>query len=270
MATEKKPSQRDLTLIRILERLSDQIQHHDTLLEEMTKSQQALAAELERADLRQNVRHDATNAAIEKLEQIFQRYRSDMIGLVREQDRIDESMIALSKRQETIAGAQEDINRDLSDLDGRFVTQEKTSRDHFEFSARHGDAVLKEIANASRNAARLHTETEKHLGDEHRAITQQLSETDRNIAKLHIGTEKNLGDEHREITRLLSELRQETKRRLLALDGIEASLQVLMIRTEPPKKKPFIIVRIIRGTGGLFRFKLPEMIKRIRLRLRKG
>jgi len=239
------------------------------------------------------MRHDETNAATEKLDQTFVRYRSDMLGLAREQGRISDSTTTMAKRQETLAEAQEQITHDLTDLDSRFATQEKTAHDHFELSIRQGDSVQEGIANANRNAARLHDETEKRLGEGHSKISNQITELDHNVAIHHDETEKKLSDEHkniimqiadfsldaetmhentkkhlsaehRDITRQITDLRQETKRRLLALDSIEASLEVLMIRTEPPIKRPFIAIRLFRRIRAFFHIKLPELIKRMR------
>ena len=287
MATERKPSQRDATLVKVLERLVDQLRQYDTRLEEitndvrqnnarldeMTKKQRELSESvtnvMSRNDSWRVMQQDVTDTTLEKFSETMLHYRSDMVSLVREQDRIDDSIKDLSKRQDMIAAAQEEIGKDVSSLDERFEHQEKTSREHYEYSVKRGEAASKEIEDVNRQTAKHHVDTEKVIGDGHKEIQKQLVEADKKVSKLHLETEKNLGGEHKDIKKEIIELRQETKRRLLALDGIEATLQVLMIRTEPPEKKPFFVIRAGRGVGRFFKFRLPDFFRRIKLRFTK-
>ena len=286
MATEKKPSARDETLVKVLGRLVDQLRQYDVRIEELTKDVRQNYVRMEdmtkkqrelyetvmnmvsRNDSSRTMQQDVTDTTLEKFSETMLHYRSDMISLVREQDRIDDSIKELSKRQDMIAAAQEEIGKDVSSLDERYEHQEKTSREHYEYSVKRGEASTKEIDDVNRKTAKLHVDTEKHLGDEHKEIKKQLSDAEHKNTELHLETEKHLGSEHKELRREITELRQETKRRLLALDGIEASLQVLMIRTEPPEKKPFIFIRVLRAIVKLFRVKIPDALSSIRTRLR--
>lgn len=269
MPAERKPSQRDITLISILERLSEQLQQYDARLEEISKNQIDLSGATLRTQIRLDARQDGAEVSIEKLQESLARFRSDMLSMVNEQGRIDDTLKELAKKQRAIAEAQEEISRDLAGLKELSKSQEKTSREHFEHSVRQSGEVGKEFADVNHNIARMSAEAEKNIGNEHGDLKKQILDTDRKIAKLHEDTEKHLGDGHKDIQRQITELRQETKRRLLALDGIEASLQILMIRTEPPEKKPFIAVRMVRGVRQFLKFKVPEVFRRITSGFRK-
>jgi len=267
--TERKPSQRDAALVAILERLSGQLQQYDARLEDISKNQIDLSGVMLRTQLRQDTRQDGTDASLEKFGESIARYRSDMLSLVNEQDRISDTIRDLSKRQDMIAGAQEQIGRDIANVSERLKLTEKSTHEHHEYAARQGSEIIKAFSDTNRNSASLHLDTQKRLGDEHQDINKHLTEADHKAVKLHEGTEKNLGDGHKEIQRLITDLRQETKKRLLALDAIEATLQVLMIRTEPPEKKPFIAVRAARSIGRFFKFSLPGFFRKIAVRFRK-
>ena len=269
MPTEKKPSQRDLTLIKVLERLSDQLRAYETRLEEVEKNQADILELVRRSEQRQDSRMDMSEKALEKFKDSMLRYRSDMLSIVNEQDRMSDALKELTKRQGMIAASQEEIGKDLSDLDGRFAVQEKHVREHYDYTLKLGGAFASGLADTNRNSAKLHADTEKQLGDEHREIKKQLADADHKTIKLHEDTEKRLGEAQRETVRQITELRQEMKRRLLSLDGIEATLQVLMVRTEPPEKRPFIAIRVARGVGGFFRYRIPEFFRRVGTRLRK-
>ena len=58
----------------------------------------------------------------------------------------------------------------------------------------------------------------------------------------------------------LEKLQQDTARRLLVLGDIESALQTLLIRTEPPEKKPFWFIRLLRRAGLFCRKKLPRLL----------
>ena len=240
MASEKKVSQRDMTLINVLERLGAQIQQYDLRLEEIEKRQEESLQAAERSDSWKFVRQDETDAALAELKKEFLRYRSDMLNVVREQGYLDERMKSLSKRQDMIAGAQEDINRDVANLDKRFDAQEKKMHELYEYSLKQGDM-----------------------------LSGKIVESDRHAAKLHMDTDKRLMEDYRENKRQIEALRSDMMRRLLAFDGIESALQELMVRTEPPEKKPFIMVRLIRRVVGFFRIKLSRLKKTSRSRAHK-
>ena len=231
MASERKISQRDMTLINVLERLGAQIQQYDTRLEEIEKRQTELMQTAERTDSWKLMRQDETDAALGDLKKEFLRYRSDMLNIVREQGYLDERMKGLAKRQDMIAGAQENINQDVANLDKRFGIQEKTVRELYEYSLKQGNA-----------------------------LSGNIFESDRHAAKLHMDTEKRLMEAYRENKRQIEALRQDMMRRLLAFDGIESALQELMVRTEPPEKKPFVLIRLSRRLIGFFRVKLRKLV----------
>jgi len=260
MAAEKKTSQRDIALINILERVADQLTQQDQRIDEISKllgeqdalhdlrsdnmekflreqfelqdrliddvarQQSEMLSIVERVVFKQNTWQQDVGPSIEKLNQDFQRYRSDMLGIANEQDRIFNDMKESTKRQGMLASVQEIIDRRLQAMDERAKLQEKPASDHYEYTVKQAEAQARLIAEGSRS-----------------------------FEKLHMDTEKRLGETQKETHRRMEELRIETMRRLLALDGIEEALQVLMVRTEPPEKKPFWVKRVIRRIGLLFK-----------------
>ena len=320
MPTEKKQtqeqsqSQKDVVLVRILERLSNQIHQFDLRMEEMEKNQLELPDKMEKAGARQNADQPSAEAEIEKLHEAFLRYRNDMLKLVNDQDLLDKGLKELSKRQDMIIGAQEIISRDTARLDERFSTQEKAVSEYSQFSVHQGEALAKDIDGVNRNSAKLYLDTEKrldtitkdidgvnknaaklYLDTEKRldtitrdidgvnknagklymdtekrldTITRDVESVARNATKLHEDTEKHLKDEQREIRRQVEELRKETMRRLLALDKIEETLEVILIRTEPPEKKPFFLIRVFHAISQFFGVIVPGAFKNIWWRMR--
>ena len=232
MAVEKKLTQRDETLIKVLDRLSDDIKKQQLLLDDVAKLQLELLAEIERSGLRQHARIDLTDAAIDKTQETFVRYRSDMLHLVNEQDRLNDISAEISKKQAAIAFSQDNIVNILTDISNRLETQGKDLRELSAHSAKQGETLSREI-----------------------------SGTNRDLTKLHMDTEKRLIDAQREVKREQEKTRIDIERRLLTLDKIESSLEVLLIRTEPPEKKPFFAVRVIRN--------LRIRIKNARIRRRR-
>ena len=217
MAAEKKLSNRDETLVKILERLSDEIRTQQELLDDIANQQHDLSANLERTGLQNKSGQDVTNAAIERSRESIQQYRSDMLSLVNEQDRINLAISDLIKKQSAIAYSQENISVTLADVVKRLEAQWKDIHDANEHSVRHGEELSKDIAVLSRSTSKLHMDTEKRLSEMHLETHRKL--------------EKN---------------RMDIERRLLSLDKIETSLGVLLVRTEPPEKKPFFVIRAVR------------------------
>ena len=217
MAAERKLSQRDETLVKILDRLSDDIGRYELLLDEIKKEQQTLSLEIERTVARQHGRLDVTDKTIEKSHETINRYRSDMLSLVNEQDRLNEMMKDMSKKQSTIAFLQDNLVANLTDLSKRLEIQEKTVREMSEHAIKHEEELTRLLGDMSRSHNRIHMDSEKRMGEVERA------------------TQKRLDD-----------MRRETSHRLLALDKIESSLNVLLIRTDPSQRKPFIVVRLFR------------------------
>ena len=215
MAGNKQLSQRDETLVKVLDRLSENVLNHESLLEEILTQQRELVADMERTERRLLARQDTAEASTEKTHENILRYRSDLLSLVNEQDRLNEIIKELTKKQSTIAYTQDGITRGLSAISSSFEAQDRIVRDISTYSVKHEETLSTEIAAMNRS-----------------------------VAKLHMDTEKRLGEAHKETQRQLEKIRMDVERRLLALDKIEESLNVLLIRTEPPEKKPFFIKRI--------------------------
>ena len=269
MATERKPTQRDMALINILERVAEQLTQQDHRLDDIAKRQLELSSQerqlediirrqleqssamdrnaqrqlemlsvmeritqrqleqtsaMDRIAQRQNVLQQNTGPLIEKLSQDFQRYRSDMLGIVNEQDRITGEMREMTKRQGTIANSQDIIDRNLTNLSERSKAHEKAVGEQYEYSVKQSEALSKLTMDARHNNEKLHMDTEKRLGENHKEILQRTEA-----------------------------LRLDTMRRLLALDGIESALQLLIVRTEPPEKKPFWVKRVFRKVVMVFK-----------------
>ena len=155
------------------------------------------------------------------------------------------------KRLETITKDIDGVNKNAAKL---YLDTEKRL-----------DSLTKDIEGVNRNAGKLYVDTEKRL----ETISRDVENVGRNAAKLHEETEKHLKDEQRDIRHQVEELRKETMRRLLALDKIEATLEVIMVRTEPPEKKPFFLLRFFRAIGRLFTIYIPNGFKRVWWRLRR-
>ena len=228
-------SDRDKTLINILERMVDQMQKQDLLLEDVIRRQNELIRGVDGAESHRGLLHSQTDKSLERLSESIIRFRSDMLSLVNEQDHINKNIDDLSKLIKTTTFAVDNSNKRLADIDERAKSQEKSIREHYEHSLKQAEVLQRELA-----------------------------DTNRSFAKLHMDTEKRLGQLHQETQRQLKKLQQETMRRLLALDGIDSALQTLLIRTEPPEKKSPLIVRIFKNIVRFFRKKLPSIFVRIR------
>jgi chromosome segregation ATPase len=157
-----------------------------------------------------------------------------MLSLVNEQDRINENINELQQMVKNATYSLEVTNQKISGLEERLTVQEKALQEHYEDAQKQAVDFKREIAESSRS-----------------------------FTKLHADTEKNLGELHKETGRQLDKSQHETMRRLLALDGIVTSLQTLLIRTEPPEKKPPWIKRQFSNLQRFFRFKLPLILQKI-------
>ena len=234
---KNKVSQRDSTLIMILERLTDQIHKQDMQLEIIIKHKDELLKIIESTEFRRGALQSEADISFKKVHDALSRYRSDMIDLVKEQDNINKCLEEMRKLIKNTALALESNNKRLEVIDERSKSMEKTDRAHYELSLKQAEILPIEIADASRNYTKLHTETDRIMG------------------KMHHETVKEL-----------EKMQNETLRRLLALDGIEAALQTILTRTEPPEKKPFFVIKIFRKLVSLFRIKIPSAIRKKRLK----
>jgi len=233
MAGKAEIPQRDSALIMVLERLSDQLQKQDLLLEDIIKQQLKLTKSVESADYNWKMRQVDANESNRMLRESVGRYRSDMLSLVNEQDHINKNIANLSDFVNKTAYALEKAVQLLAGLEERVKTQEKTINDHFSHSLKQAKTLPEGIADSTRS-----------------------------ITKMHMDTEKSLGKMHQETQRRLEKLHQETTRRLLVLGDMETELQTLLIRTEPPEKKPLWFVRLIRKAIKFCRAKLSRMRRR--------
>ena len=260
MANEKKLSQRDETLVRILERLSDDIQKQGILLDVVGKQQLEQSANIERVGLAQHARLDLSDAATEKTHETFLRYRSDMLHIVNEQDRLNDIIRDLVKKQAAIAFSQENIANILSELSERLETHEKAVRDVNTYSIKHEEALTSlaarlevqenTIREVNKYSIRHDERLSKEISDMSRSVTKLHMDTEKSIGDMTRAAEKRLGEVNRDTQRRFGELSRDTMRRLMALDKIESSLGVLLVRTEPPEKKPFFTVRLYRRFRG--------------------
>jgi len=232
MAEKQKITDRDATLVNILERMASQLQKQAELLEDIVKRQDELSISSGKSERRRDALYRETDSTYEKIGESLTRYRSDMLSLVNEQDHINSNITDLRKMIKDAAFSLEKSAHKIEDLDARINTQSKEMHEHFEHSLRQAEILPKEFADVSRN-----------------------------VTKHHMDAEKAFGKMHHEAQRSLEKSHQETTRRLLALDGIEASLQTLLIRTEPPEKKTPWIVRLFKKIGRFFRTKLPQLFR---------
>lgn len=240
MAGKAEVSQRDSVLISILERLSNQIESQDLLLADIAKRQLELTKAVEATEFNWKTRQIDANEANGALRESITRYRSDMLSLVNEQDHINKNITNLNELVNKTAYSLEKVNQNLIGLEERVKTQEKTINEHFSHSLKQAETLPEEIADSTHS-----------------------------ITKLHMDTEKSLGKMHKETQRQLEKLHHETTRRLLLLGDIGTALQTLLIRTEPPEKRPSRLMRMIRRAGRFCRAKLSRLLKRKRPRRKR-
>jgi len=235
MAEKGKQSQRDTTLVNILERMADQLQKQDQLLDLMGTKQQELSQALKASELRMSAQQNDLKLSVEKMQDSISRYRSDMLSLVNEQDHINKKMLELNNLVNRTAYSFEAANKELGGLNERAKTQEKTIGDHYSHSLKQAEILPEKIADSNRSISKLHMDTEKSLG------------------KMHIETQRQLQKQQQEITR-----------RLMVLNDIESALQTLLVRTEPPEKKPFWFIRLFRFTVNFFSAGISRFLRWIR------
>jgi len=235
MAEKAKMSDRDKTLINILERMADQIQKQGLLLEDISNNQAKYAKMMDSVEFNRDSFQSGTDKSLGSIGDSISRYRSDMLSLVHEQDSINNNLKELNKMVHKTTYSMEDAALKLAEIGERVKTQDKVVSAHYEHALKQAEIIPKEIADTSRSLARLHADTEKHLGEQHRENQRQFEK-----------------------------LQHETLRHLLVLEGFDTALKTLLVRTEPPEKKPLLIVRLFNRIVFFFRVKLPLKTKGIR------
>jgi len=220
--------------------MTDQVQQQEMRLEEIVQRQDEFLSKMDRTEFSRGTLQNETDTSLGRIHEMISRYRSDMISLVNEQDHINKSLDELRKLVKDTTFVAENNDKRLADIDQRAKAQEKTTRDHYEHSLRQAEIIPAEIADASHNYSKLHADTEKHLLKNHQ-------ETKRQLDKMH----------------------NENMRRLLAFDGIESALQTLLVRTEPPEKKPFFVIRIFKSIGRFFSVVLPSAFRKLKYSKKK-
>jgi len=269
MADKTKTVDREQTLINVLERMADQIQKQDLLIAEVAKQQSGLIFDIANTEFSLGAQHNDTNSALRNIDNALNRYRSDLLSVVHEQDNIAVNFKEMRKLVDRSVYSLENNNHLISELDSKIKNQEKTVNDHFAHTLRQSEVVPKGLADLNRDYSRLHADTEKRLTERHDDTQRKLDNLNREFIKLHADTEKRLIQRHEETQRQLDKMKQELSRRLLALDGIESALNIILIRTEPPEKKPLLIVRVAKKIEWFFRKKLPQVFRKIRIRRRR-
>jgi len=217
-------SKRDMTLINILERLADEVNAQEALLKEFIERQGNVSGIMDDSEFKQNLFRDEVDNNIRQLQDSFARYRSDMLTFVHEQDVLSKNMEDALESISKISYTLEETGTTVSGLEKEFVKHEKEVHDHILFSSQKWDN-----------------------------LPHEFSETNRNIAQMHADMEKYFGQVSADIELRFEKYQKETTRRLLALDDMMTALETLLIRTEPPEKKPPLPKRIIRFINRLFR-----------------
>jgi len=223
---EVKRSDRDQALIGILERLAGEMQQQDDMLEDLISRTDLLAKSLEETQKQMQSSPGDSRKSKDNLFDPSRDYRSDMLSLVNEQDRINKNIDELQKVVKTAAYALDVTNQKLVNLDERLISHEKISNEYYS-EAQKQPVIFQEA----------------------------LNDSTRNFTKLHAETEKRLGEMYSETTHQLDKFQHETSRRLLMLDSIVTSLETLLIRTAPPEKKPSWLSRLFKKIGKFFRNK---------------
>ena len=220
---KKNISQRDAALIGILERMADQIRTQDALLKELIDRQNNIANGMTDSEFKQDLRRDEIDVALRNLQDSFARYRSDMITFVREQDIIRKSTDDTLDSIKKIAYALEETGNKVAKIEAGYNKHDKEVHDHIAYITQKWENLPKDFTNTNRNITELRVEMEQYF---RRAAT----DSEENFEKYQ----------------------RQTTKRLLALDGMMAALETLLIRTEPPEKKPPVPVRIIRSIRRFF------------------
>jgi len=241
MPDNLKMSERDQALINILERLVGEMRQQDLKLEALLARNSDFTNSLDSMGRQLRGKQIDTERAVErshnKLLDSFHHYRSDMLKLVNEQDQINKNIDALQKLIRTTIFTLDATNLKLIELDERLNLQEKISHEHYEYSVKESEVYQSALDDTNINYTKLHADTAKHL----EVLQSETSEQ-------------------------LDKFRQETLRRLRLLDGIIASLQTLLIRTEPPERKTPWIARVFDKPVKFFRYKIPLLFsKTVRL-----
>ena len=209
---EKKTLNRDEALVRVLERFAKQMDAIEMRLNDIEKLQRNIFASTESFSPLQ----DSSNRNLSEMKSAILRYHSEMGQIVSAQDHMAKNMDIMTGRQEASATRQaellreqESLNNHLINLSDRFEVQEKTAGEHYGFS----------------------------LKQEQRT-SELLDEFGQNLSRLHGDTEKLFIKEQQELQNRIQDFRLEATRKMLAFDGIEEVLAVLLHRTEPPEPKP--------------------------------
>jgi len=259
MADQIKISERDATLVNVLERLADQISKQELLLEDVIRRQNELAESVASSELHQDFKQNEAETSHKKLSESFHRYRSDMLKLVNEQDSMNKSIADLYRSIDKFTYAIDLTNHKLADFDEWRAKQDKSLTEHIEYTIKKADFD------------QWQKKHDKSLNEHYEITIKQvemfpktIDEASRNVTKLHMDTEKAIEKMHSETKRQLGSIQSETMRRLLALDGIESTLQTLLIRTEPPEKKPNWIVSQCKKTGVFFRHTFTSLFRKLR------
>ena len=236
-----KGSDRDKALINILERIGGELQRQGDILDDILVSQEGLSKLLRSAEFQRGSQQSASEQSIDRIGEAMSHYRSGMLSLVNEQDRANENLKDMRKMMHDANFALETSNQEMAALNERVIAQEKAMREFYDHS--------------------LARETATHEG---------IADNGRTMAKLHSDTEKRIVELQRETQGQLDKLQHDTTRRLLALVRMEEALNTLLIRTEPPEKKPLAIVRMFKKIGVFFRVVLPAFLKKVFLLPEEG
>ena len=196
---DKPTTDRDMTLIRVLERMADQIQRQDELLDGILKRQADYNREATNIEFQRSLQQSESDTALRQHTDSLSRYRSDMLSLVNEQDVMNKNMKELQKLVSSATFAAELTTERVAVLEELLKTQEKEIHDHFEHSLKQAETLPQEFASTSQNYAQLHAETEKSLEKMHAETQSQLE----GFAKLHADTEKSIENMHAETQKQL-------------------------------------------------------------------
>jgi hypothetical protein len=291
MAEKVTMTDRDKALIGILERMADQIQKQDSLLEEVALRLNSFSRDTAEMDIRRDALHRRTEDSFQRLYDSLSRYRSDMLSLVNEQDHVNKNMAELQKLVNKASYSVEVNNTKVAALDELVKTQAKEIHEHNELFLKQSEKVtaldalvrlqakevhehyelfLKQSEKVTALDALLKTQVKEfHAHYEHSLkqadiLPREMFAANKHVTKLHTDTEKQLSKLHFETQKQIEKLQSDTLRRLLILDSFEAQLQTLLIRTEPPEKKTLWIVRLHNRISAFFRIRLPLFFRRLR------
>jgi hypothetical protein len=156
-------NKRDMTLINILERMVEQIHVQDSLIKELIDRQGKVSDATENSIFHQNLLRDEIDEGLNKLHDSFNRYRTDMLTFVQEQDILRQNMEDALEKTSKISFSLEEEGKIVTALEKGFTKHEKDVHDHIEFATEQWDNLPDKFVETNRNIKQVNEDLEKQF-----------------------------------------------------------------------------------------------------------